>query len=65
MATNSILKNVTIRDKKSGRYFVSALENASKKKSVSATFCRGQSDTKGKAIKEMFGEKPFDASGLQ
>lgn len=31
MATKSILKNVTIRDKHLGRSFVEALENAKKK----------------------------------
>lgn len=60
MATNSILKNVTIRDKKLGRDFVSALENASKKRRVPVTFSRGHFDVKGAAIKEMFEEESSD-----
>ena len=60
MATNSILKNVTIRDRKMGRDFVYAIENASRKKSPPVVISKAHMDVKGNDILKMSGEKPND-----
>lgn len=54
MATNSILKNVTIIDKKLGRSFVTALEKAENRIDKDIKLSRTVSDIKGEKIKEIF-----------
>lgn len=54
MATNSILKNVTITDKKLGRSFVTALEKAENRIDKDIKLSRTVSDIKGEKIKEIF-----------
>ncbi len=54
MSTRSILKNVDIRKKKMGTAFVSALENASSKKSKDIPLSRTYKDVKGDAIRSIF-----------
>lgn len=54
MATNSILKNVTITDKKLGRSFVTALEKAENRIDKDIKLSRIVSDIKGEKIKEIF-----------
>ncbi len=57
MATKSILKNITIRDKYLGRNLVVALENA-EKKSVKQVYPSKMCQTiKGEKIKEIFDVK--------
>lgn len=55
MATNSILKNVDIRKKSLCRAFVSALENAKKKKSKEVILSKACTEIKEERIKEIFG----------
>lgn len=57
MATKSILKNVDIKDKHLARSLISALENASKKKSKDISLSRTYSDVRGEKIKDIFGSK--------
>ena len=57
MATNSFLKNISIKNRKSANSFISALENAekkSKKKIIVNTKVKEIRDEK--TIKEMFGD---------
>ena len=56
MATKSILKNITIKDRRVGRDFVTALETAHKKKSKDVIITKKCSDVKREDIKSMFGE---------
>lgn len=55
MATKSILKNVTIKDKKSALFLVSALENAHGKRSQDVQHQRPYSDASRDEIRKMFG----------
>ncbi|MBS3885751.1 MAG: hypothetical protein KGZ56_01725 [Dethiobacter sp.] len=55
MATKSILKNVDIRKKSLCRAFVSALENAKKKKSKEVTLSKTCTEIREEKIKEIFG----------
>lgn len=55
MATKSILKNITIKDKALGCAFVSALENAQKKGCKTVTFKKSCTTVKGENIKKIFG----------
>ena len=55
MATKSILKNVTIKDKKSALFLVSALENAHGKRSKDVQHQRPHSDASRDDIRKMFG----------
>lgn len=55
MATKSILKNVTIKDKKSALFLVSALENARDKRSQDVHHQRPHSDASREDIRKMFG----------
>lgn len=57
MATTSILKNVTIKEKKLGRNFVTALERASTQRSKEVIFSRVCRDVKGDDIKKFFGDR--------
>ena len=57
MATKSILKNVDVKDKNLAKSLVSALENASKKKSKDVSLSRTYSDVRGEKIKDIFGSK--------
>lgn len=57
MATKSILKNVDIKDKKMGSAIVSALENASNKKSKEVVLSRGFREVRGIKIKHIFEDK--------
>lgn len=56
MATKSILKNVTIKDKRSACLLVSALENASGKRSQPVQHQRPHSDASRDDIRKMFGD---------
>lgn len=55
MATKSILKNVTIKDKSSARRLILALENASGKRSQPVQHQRSHSDASRDDIHKMFG----------
>lgn len=57
MATKSILKNITIRDKHLSRNLVNALEHAHKKTSANVSYQRKCTEIKGDKIKSMFGEQ--------
>ena len=57
MATNSILKNVNISDKKLGRSFVMALEEGENKSAKEVVLSRTVSDVKRENIKELFCDK--------
>lgn len=57
MATKSILKSVDVKDKNLAKSLVSALENASKKKSKDVSLSRTYSDVRGEKIKDIFGSK--------
>lgn len=56
MATKSILKNITIRDKNMGRALVRALEDSKNAKSIPPVFTKMHTDVKGEDIKKLFGE---------
>lgn len=57
MATKSITKNVTLRNKVLGRNFVNALEYAQQKaNSTPKTFSKQHRDLKGDDIKKLFGD---------
>ncbi len=56
MATKSILKNVTIKDKRSVVRLVKALENAKGKKSQRVVSTRSFSDASREEIRKMFGK---------
>lgn len=55
MATKSILKNVTIKDRRSTQRLVSALENAHGKRSQDVQHQRSHSDASREDIRKMFG----------
>lgn len=55
MATKSVLKNVTVRDRQSARRLISALENASGKQSQPVQHQRSHSDASRDDIRKMFG----------
>lgn len=57
MATKSILKEVTIRDKRLGFAFVEALENAQNKKSEPVQISRNCTELTGDKIKDFFGKR--------
>lgn len=54
MATNSILKSITIRDKKLGNGLLHALETASSRKGKKVVVSKVHKNLKGEAIKEVF-----------
>ncbi|RBP68323.1 hypothetical protein DES36_10384 [Alkalibaculum bacchi] len=54
MATKSILKNINIKEKNSGRRLVLALENAKNKKSKEVTYKKSYSEISKDQIKEIF-----------
>ena len=56
MATKSITKNIDIRDKELCKTFISALENAEKKRSKEVSLSRSFIELKGEKIKELFGD---------
>ena len=56
MATKSFLKSIVIKDKKSAKAFVSALENAEKKGRKKVNSEGVKNITKIESIKKMFGE---------
>ena len=55
MATKSILKNVTIKDRRSAHSLVCALENAHGKHSQEVQHQRSHSDASREDIRKMFG----------
>ncbi|MGP1406024.1 hypothetical protein [Filifactor alocis] len=55
MATKSILKNIEIRDKKSAKKFVYALDRAENIKGKSVTFSKQCKDLSTEEIKKVFG----------
>jgi len=57
MATNSIYKELRIRDRYQCRNFVAALENAEKKRSKEITPSKRIQEIKGDSIKKMFAEE--------
>lgn len=57
MATKSILKNITLKNKKSCQNFASALEQAHKKHSVTVKMSKRTEDIKRDQIKAFFGER--------
>lgn len=56
MATKSILKNIVIKDKKSGSALANALESAKGKKAIKVEFSRAVRSADDELIKKMFGE---------
>lgn len=54
MATRSITKNIDIRDKRLGKNFIVALENAATKKSKDVQMPRTYADLSGEQIKQIF-----------
>ena len=56
MATKSILKNITIREKRMGRNFVSALENAQNKHSKEVVLTKSCETVRKQDIRKIFGE---------
>jgi len=56
MATRSIFKNITLKDKKLCENFVSALENAKGKSSVQPQISKRVEHVKRGQIKDFFGE---------
>lgn len=57
MATKSLLKTVSFKDKALTRNFVYALENAQRKTSKDVTMTRTCSDASVDEIRKMFGAK--------
>ena len=57
MATKSITKNITIKDRASVRNLASALEHSKNKGHKDVTFSKASRDVKGKEIIEIFGVK--------
>lgn len=55
MATKSICKNITIKDKNLGRSLVNALENAQNKTSKNVIYSKMVKEIKGEKIKDLFG----------
>ena len=56
MATKSFLKNITIKDSKSAKSFISALENAEKKGRKKIAEVGIKNVTNKESIKKMFGD---------
>lgn len=56
MATKSILKNITIKNKATTRSLTNALENAGKKQVKDVTFSRGVRQADRALIQTLFGE---------
>lgn len=56
MATKSFLKNITIKDAKSAKSFISALENAEKKGRKKVSEVGIKNITNRESIKKMFGD---------
>lgn len=56
MATKSFLKNVIIKDKKSAKSFIAALENAEKKGRKKIAEANIKNITNKESIKKMFGD---------
>jgi len=54
MATSSITQNIVVRDKKSSRQLISALENADKKRSKEVSYSKAHNEIRGEKIKEIF-----------
>lgn len=59
MATKSVLKNIMIKDRRSASFLVSALENASGKKSKDVVLSRTYSELGRDEIRNIFGEKDY------
>lgn len=57
MATKSILKNITVKNKATTRSLTNALENAGKKQAKEVQFSRGVRQADREMIKKLFGEK--------
>lgn len=55
MATRSILKEITIKDRVSARRFVNAIESAGRVRDPRVTLTRPVSTATEKEIKQMFG----------
>ena len=55
MATKSFLKNITIKNSKSAKSFISAIENAEKKERKKIAEV-GKNVTNKESIKKMFGD---------
>ena len=56
MATKSMLKNISITDKRLARGLLSALKNAENKQSKTVELKRRLEEVKGEGIKEVLGE---------
>ena len=56
MATKSIYKNISVKNKDFGRALISALENAHKKQAKDVQISRSFSEASKAQIKEIFGE---------
>jgi len=54
MATSSITQNIVIKDKKSSRRLISALENADKKSAADVSLSKMHRVIRGDTIKEIF-----------
>lgn len=57
MATKSILKNIVIKDKKTGAALINALESAKDKKAKEVNFSRSVRNADDEMIMKMFGDK--------
>lgn len=57
MATKSILKNITLKDKATTRSFINALENADKKSEKKVEFTRTVRTADRELIQKLFGDK--------
>lgn len=55
MATKSILKHISIKDRKNASAFILALENAKGKKSVNVVSSKKSIDANEEQIKKLFG----------
>lgn len=60
MATKSILKNITIKEKTTSRSLINALENADKKKVKDIEFSRGVRTADKELIQKLFGAEKND-----
>jgi hypothetical protein len=56
MATNSIFKNIVLKDKEKVKKFVSALENAQNKKDEEVQLTKPYQELKKEDLKGFFGE---------
>lgn len=57
MATSSICKNISVKNRNQCRALVNALENASKKCAIDVQIGKKCREVKGEKIKELFGKK--------